>query len=87
MTWRTARLPRNDGAAFSDRAREMVIVSSRLGAILLVAGVNSGFWVAAIMLWCYAFGITTDTSYLTAFGLVVMAISVAGLAILTLERR
>lgn len=78
---------RNDGAAFSDRAREMSIVSSRLGVILFVAGINSGFWVLAIMLWCYAFGIDMDTSYLTAFGLIVMAISVAGLAILTLERR
>lgn len=65
----------------------MAIVSSRLGIILLIAGINSGFWVAAIMLWCYAFGIDTDTYYLTAFGLTVMAISVAGLAILTLERR
>jgi hypothetical protein len=65
----------------------MFIVSSRLGVILLIAGINSGFWVLAIMAWCYAFGIDVDTSYLTAFGLIVMAISVAGLAILTLERR
>ena len=65
----------------------MFIVSSRLGVIVLIAGISSGFWVAAIMLWCYAFGIDMDTSYLAAFGLIVMAISVAGLAILTLERR
>lgn len=87
MTWRTARLTRNDGAAFYDRPREMLIVSSRLGAILLVAGINSGFWILAIMLWCYMFGINMDTTYLTVVGLIVMAISVAGLAVLTLERR
>jgi hypothetical protein len=65
----------------------MLIVSSRLGAILLVAGINSGFWILAIMLWCYMFGISMDTTYLTVVGLIVMAISVAGLAVLTLERR
>lgn len=65
----------------------MLIVSSRLGAILLVAGINSAFWILAIMLWCYMFGIVMDTTYLTVVGLIVMAISVAGLAVLTLERR
>lgn len=55
--------------------------------ILLVAGINAGFWVLAIMLGCYMFGIDTDTTSLTVFGVIVMAISVAGLAALTLERR
>ena len=86
MTWRAARLARNDGAAF-DRTSEMSILSARLGMIVLGAGINAGFWVLAIMLGGYAFGIDIDTTSLTAFGLIVMAISVAGLAALTMERR
>jgi hypothetical protein len=65
----------------------MSIVSARLGVILLIAGINAGFWVLAVMFGGYAFGIDIDTTYLTAFGLIVVAISVAGLAALTMERR
>lgn len=65
----------------------MPIVSARLGVILLIAGINTGFWVLTIMLGGYAFGIDIDTTSLAALGLIVMAISVAGLAALTLERR
>ena len=86
MTWKTARLSRNDGAAFY-RASEISILSARLGMILLVAGINAGFWVLAIMLGCYMFGIDTDTTSLTISGVIVMAVSFAGLAALTLERR
>lgn len=55
--------------------------------ILLGAGINAGFWVLAVMLGCYVFGIDTDTTSLTIFGGIVMAVGFAGLAVLTLERR
>jgi hypothetical protein len=43
--------------------------------------------VLAVMLGCYVFGIDTDTTSLTIFGVIVMAVGFAGLAVLTLERR
>lgn len=86
MTWKTARLARNDGASFY-RPSEISLLSARLGMILLGAGINAGFWVLAIMLGCYVFGIDTDTTSLTIFGVIVMAVGFAGLAVLTLERR
>lgn len=65
----------------------MSIVLARLGIMLLIAGINAGFWVLAVVLGCYVFGIDMDTTSLAAFGLIVMAISTAGLAALTIERR
>jgi hypothetical protein len=86
LTWKAARAARNYGAAF-DRASDMSILSARLGMILLVAGLNAGFWVLTVMLGCYVFSINSDTTSLTVFGAIVMVVSFAGLAALTLERR
>ena len=55
--------------------------------MLLIASLNSVFWMGVVLLAGMAIGIEVGAPFLTAFGAVILAISSAGLSIVMLERR
>lgn len=84
---RAARLVGIDGNALLPHARGLFVTPSRLGIILMIAGANSAFWVSAIALVSVAAGIELNSGLLAGLGLVVMVLSIIGLAITTADRR
>lgn len=83
---RAARLVGIDGDAFLPRSCGRLATPSRLGIILMIAAANSAFWVSAVALASVAAGIELNPALLAGLGLVIMVLSLVGLAITMADR-
>ena len=58
----------------------------KIAECLIVVSFTTAFWVGALALGSYAFGFIIDAFHVLAFGLVIAAITFAGLAICRPDR-
>lgn len=84
---RAARMVGIDADALPHRSRSVLLTPSRLGIILIIAGLNTAFWISAIALACAAAGIELSAALLAGLGGVIIVLSVVGLAITMVESR
>ena len=76
-----------DDSVYPGKARRAYALPLKLGIMLLIASLNSVFWMGVVLLGGMAVGIEVGAPLLTAFGAVILAISSAGLSVVMLERR
>lgn len=76
-----------DDARYAGKARVTHALPFKLVIMLLIASLNSAFWMGAVLLAGMVTGVEVGAPFLMAFGAVILAISSAGLAVVMVERR
>lgn len=82
-----ARLFRRAGPVAGVDNDALFFTPSRLGIIFIIAGLNSLVWVSAMALVSVAAGIEPNTGLLAGLGLVIIVLSIVGLAMTTVDRQ